>query len=129
MRDTEGIEEDECIAVWCAGEEWCAVTCTMKLIGNKWNPVIIDRLLKNEPLRFSELLDEIPEITNKVLSENLDDLEEKELIDRTVVEEKPVGVEYTLTEQGRSLESVIDCLDSWGEAYLKPAPTEEQSIC
>jgi DNA-binding HxlR family transcriptional regulator len=121
--------EDDCLAVWCDGDEWCAVTCTMEVLGKKWHPVIVHRLLERDALRFNELADDVGAITNKVLSDSLDDLEDKELVDREIVSEKPVAVEYSLTERGRSLEPVIDALESWGEAHLRPAETADESAC
>ena len=123
------VPEDECIAVWCAGEDWCEVTCTMNVIGKKWHPVIVDRLLDRGVLRFNELSNEIGGITNKVLSESLDDLEEKGLLDRTIVNEKPVKVEYSLTDRGRSVEPVIEALREWGQSQLCPAENESKSVC
>lgn len=123
------VPEDECIAVWCAGEDWCEVTCAMNVIGKKWHPVIVDRLLDREVLRFNELSNEIGGITNKVLSESLDDLEEKGLLDRTIVNEKPVKVEYSLTDRGRSVEPVIEALREWGQSQLCPAENESRSVC
>lgn len=128
MTGVTDIGEDECLAVWCAGDEWCAITCAMAVIGNKWHPVIIHRLLDHDALRFNELSNDIGGVTNKVLSESLEDLEQKELVDRTVVSEKPVAVEYSLTERGRSLEPVIDALAEWGKTHLRPAETETASI-
>jgi DNA-binding HxlR family transcriptional regulator len=123
------VPEDECIAVWCAGEDWCEVTCAMNVIGKKWHPVIVDRLLDRGVLRFNELSNEIGGITNKVLSESLDDLEEKGLLDRTIVNEKPVKVEYSLTDRGRSVEPVIEALRGWGQSQLCPAENESKSVC
>ena len=128
MQHTTDISEDECLAVWCAGDEWCAVTCAMEVIGNKWHPVIVHRLLKHESLRFNELSNEVGAVTNKVLSQSLDDLEEKGLVNRTVVSEKPVAVEYSLTERGQSLEPVIDALQEWGKTQLQPAENEVESV-
>lgn len=128
MQGRADISEDECLAVWCAGDEWCAVTCAMDVIGNKWHPVIVHRLLKHESLRFNELSNEVGSVTNKVLSQSLDDLEEKGLVNRTVVSEKPVAVEYSLTERGQSLEPVIEALADWGKTQLRPAETESESI-
>ncbi|WP_323192053.1 helix-turn-helix domain-containing protein [Halostella sp. PRR32] len=127
MSDTTEVPEDECLAVWCAGDDWCAVTCAMDVIGKKWHPVIIHRLLRRDELRFNELSDEVDGITNKMLSQSLDDLEEKELVDRTIVSEKPVAVEYSLTERGRSLERVIDSLEQWGKTHLQPPESEVES--
>jgi DNA-binding HxlR family transcriptional regulator len=88
-----------------------------------------DRLLEADSLRFNELLETVDGITNKVLSESLDDLEDKDLVDRTVVSEKPVRVEYALTDRGRSLRPVIEALEQWGSAHLRPASSEAESYC
>jgi DNA-binding HxlR family transcriptional regulator len=129
MRDTVEVPDDDCLAVWCAGDDWCAVTCTMDVIGKKWHPVIIHRLLQHDALRFNELSNEVGAITNKMLSQSLDDLEEKRLVDREIVSEKPVAVEYSLTNQGESMQPVIDSLEEWGKTYLRPAESEEDATC
>ena len=114
---------DHRLEVWCAGEEWCPVTTTMSLIGKKWHPVIIHRLLQHDALGFNELKREVDGISSKVLSDSLDDLEENGFVDRTVVSDKPVRVEYSLTELGRSLEPVIMAMRDWGSEHLKPPAT------
>lgn len=129
MSETADLSEDECLAVWCAGDDWCAVTCAMAVIGNKWHPVIVHRLLKRGPLRFNELANEIGGVTNKVLSESLEDLQQKGLVERSVINEKPVQVQYTLTERGQSLDSVIHALAEWGKNNLRPAPNQDESVC
>lgn len=129
MRETADVSEDDCLAVWCAGDDWCAVTCAMDVIGKKWHPVIIHRLLQHDALRFNELSEEVGGITNKMLSQSLEDLEEKELVNREIVSEKPVAVEYSLTERGRSLQPVIESLEDWGKRYLRPSETPEESAC
>ncbi len=128
MSGTADIPEEECLAVWCAGDDWCAVTCTMAVIGKKWHPVIIHRLLTHGPLRFNELSSAVGPITNKVLSNSLKDLQEKDLVERTIINEQPVKVEYELTERGHSLESVIHSLEAWGKTHLRPAESQEESI-
>jgi DNA-binding HxlR family transcriptional regulator len=125
---TEG-SEDECLAVWCADDDWCAVTCTMEILDKKWHPVIIHRLLEHDSLRFNELSEQIGPITNKVLSNSLKDLQEKELVDRTIVNDQPVEVEYALTERGRSLDTVITSLEEWGSAHIRPADSRENAVC
>lgn len=129
MAETTEIPEEECLAVWCAGDDWCALTCTMAVIGNKWHPVIVHRLLDQGPLRFNELAEAVGPITNKVLSNSLTDLGEKGLVDRTIVNEQPVEVEYALTERGQSLEPVIQALRQWGNDHLTPAESESASVC
>lgn len=128
MSNTAEVPEDDCLAVWCAGDDWCALTCAMDVIGKKWHPVIVLRLLRHEALRFNELGDEIGGITNKMLSQSLEDLEENGLVDREIVDEKPVAVEYSLTDRGRSLEPVVDALQEWGRTNLRPAESDDGSV-
>jgi len=84
-------------------------------------------LLQHEALRFNELSEEVGGITNKMLSQSLENLEEKEPVNREIVSEKPVAVEYSLTERGQSLESVIGSLEEWGKTYLQPAESRDES--
>ena len=119
-------DNTERLAVWCAGEEWCPITTTATLIGKKWHPVIIDRLLKNGPSGFNELKEDVDGISSKVLSDSLEDLQEKELVDRTVISEQPFRVQYSLTERGASLEPVIVAMGEWGAEHLRP-PEDEMS--
>ena len=129
MSETTETEEVDRLPVWSAQEDWCAVTTGMDVIGYKWHPVIIDRLLKHECLRFNELSREIGgAITNKVLSSSLEDLEEKDLVERSVINDKPVEVEYALTERGRSLKPVIDSLETWAVNNFQPAECKAESI-
>ena len=121
-------DSTEQLAVWCAGEDWCPITSTATLIGKKWHTVIIHRLLSNGPLGFNALKTEVGGISSKVLSEVLEDLEEKRLVDREIVNEKPVRVEYSLTDLGESLEPVIQEMAAWGETHLIEPADEESSI-
>jgi DNA-binding HxlR family transcriptional regulator len=119
---TRGVE------VWCSGEDWCPITSTATLIGKKWHTVIIHRLLENGPLGFNALEEEVDGISSKVLSDALDDLEEKRLVNREIVSEKPVRVEYSLTELGESLEPVIVEMRDWGSEHLVAASDEDSSV-
>lgn len=121
-------ENPDQIPVWCAGEDWCPITATALLIGKKWHPVIIHRLLENGPLGFNALKEEVDGISSKVLSDSLEDLEEKTLIDREIVSEKPFRVEYSLTPRGESLESVILEMRDWGQTHLVATDDREASI-
>jgi len=116
--------DSEPLEVWCAGSDWCPITTTATLIGKKWHPVIIHRLLENGPLGFNALKEEVDGISGKVQSDVLEDLEEHGFIDRTVVSEKPFRVEYSLTDRGRSLEPVIIAMRDWGQEHLT-APEDQ----
>jgi len=121
-------ESTEQLEVWCAGEDWCPVTSTATLIGKKWHTVILHRLLANGPLGFNALKEEVGGISSKVLSDSLEDLEAKQLIERSIISEKPVRVEYSLTEHGKSLEPVIQEMATWGQEHLTAARDKESSI-
>ncbi|WP_254538874.1 winged helix-turn-helix transcriptional regulator [Halomarina litorea] len=101
-------------------DEWCPITATAAVIGKKWRPVIIHRLLEHGTLGFSALQNEIDGISSKVLSENLEGLEELDLVDRAIVSEKPFRVEYSLTDHGKSLRPIIAAMGNWGLQHLSP---------
>ena len=113
-------DPSEQLPVWCAGKDWCPITTTASLIGKKWHPVIVHRLVESGPLGFNALKNEVDGISSKVLSDSLEDMEEKTLVDRTIVSEKPFRVEYSLTSRGESLEPVIEAMAEWGREHLQP---------
>src|SRR5262245_17093489 len=88
-----------------------------QLIGRRWNGAIIFMLLK-QTCRFSTLRDGIPGITDRMLSERLQELEQEGLVERTVVPETPVRIEYSLTKKGRGLAEAVDSLATWAEKYI-----------
>ncbi|MFX0117519.1 MAG: winged helix-turn-helix transcriptional regulator [Candidatus Hodarchaeota archaeon] len=100
-------------------EEECAVIQTLKIVGRKWMAFILSELLIEERLFFSDLLNNVrgktgKKISAKVLSKCLDVLEEKEILSREVVQEKPLRVQYFLTEKGIDLEIIFGALKGWG---------------
>lgn len=94
----------------------CPVATTLRLVGNKWKIQIIQRLL-DRPWRFNELHRSIEGISQKVLTENLRQLESDELVVRTVYPEVPVRVEYSLSEVADTMRPIIDAMASWGTWY------------
>lgn len=86
---------------------------TLDLVGGKWKLHIIHALARR-PMRFKELQREIGDITSRVLSKELKELEANELINRTVYDTSPVTVEYSLTKYGSSLKPVVTSLYEWG---------------
>lgn len=94
----------------------CPVATTLQLIGNKWKIFVVWHLLERER-RFSELLREIPGISQKVLTENLRALEKDGMIVRTVYPEVPPRVEYALSSLGRSMEPILQSMALWGGRY------------
>lgn len=90
---------------------------TQEVLNGKWKSSIMGALYKHETLRFTDLLRNIPGIAPKMLSKELKDLEMNHLITRTVYDTMPVTVEYSLTEHGRSLRTVIQAMSEWGSKY------------
>lgn len=93
----------------------------MELIGRRWSGAVIQLLLRR-PLRYAELRDAIPDISDRMLSERLRELEEEGIIARTVVPATPVRVEYGLTPKGRALEQALGAIGQWAEKWVEPAP-------
>lgn len=112
------VGSENCIASWCEDDEWCTVTCTAHILGRKWHPVIVHRLLEGGPTGFSALKRDVDGISSNVLSNSLSALEDDGLVDRSIVSEKPFRVEYSLTRQGELLRPVIQAMDDWGASYL-----------
>ena len=119
---------NERLPVHCAGEEWCPIQATAILLCKKWHPVILHRLLSEGPLGFNALKEEVDGISSKVLSDNLEDLADYDLLTREVVSEKPFRVEYSLTDRGESLEQIILNMRDWGRENLMEPTTEEEAI-
>ena len=92
------------------------VESALHAIGGKWKPLILWHLLE-ETRRFGELRRQIPDITQKMLTQQLRELEGDQLVHREVYAEVPPRVEYSLTDLGRTLESVLNVLCDWGKTF------------
>jgi len=91
----------------------------VELIGRRWTGAIVRALLSGA-VRFSELTESIPELSDRMLSERLKELELEGIVARTVLPETPVRIEYHLTEKGRALTPVFDAIGAWSYAWLVP---------
>ena len=97
-----------------------------ELIGRRWTGAIIFLLLKRT-CRFATLRDAIPDITDRMLSERLQELEEEGLVERTVIPETPVRVEYSLTKKGKALAEPIQAITDWAEKYVPLADSRTKT--
>jgi len=98
-----------------------------ELIGRRWTGAIIFVLLKSR-CRFAALRGAVPEITDRMLSERLQELEQEGILERTVIPDTPVRVEYALTRKGRALASTIDAIADWAHKWIpleEPAATAQ----
>lgn len=92
----------------------CPIVHTMTYIGGKWKPIILGRLV-NGAVRFGKLAVQIPDISRKILTEQLRELEEDGLIIRHTYNEKPPRVEYELSEIGLTIMPLLLAMTKWGE--------------
>lgn len=96
----------------------CPVETTLLFLSDKWK-VLIFRELLNGTKRFSELKRALSPITQKMLTQNLREMEEDGLVNRKVYPVVPPKVEYSLTDLGKTLSPVIDAMKAWGTEYQK----------
>ncbi len=95
----------------------CPVEATIQLIGGKYKAVILWHLMDNV-LRYNELHKRIPKATDKMLAQQLRELEKDGLINRTVYPVVPPKTEYSLTDFGNTLTPILDEMCKWGNGYL-----------
>lgn len=93
----------------------------VELIGGRWTGAVI-HLLMNGRMRFAQLRDAIPDISDRMLSERLRVLESEGIVERIVVPETPVRVEYELTDKGHALESALASVGKWAERWVSDPP-------
>lgn len=91
-----------------------AIRDTMDFLSGKWKIQIIGTLLRNDTMRFMDLLREVDGIAAKMLSKELQDLEQNALVKREVLNTKPITVHYSITEYGTTLKPVIEAIAGWG---------------
>lgn len=113
------------------------VEASLDVIGGKWKVVILCHLMKGKK-RTSELKRLMPEITQKMLTQQLKELQEDNIVNREVFNQVPPKVEYSLTEYGWSLKEVLDLLCCWGELHIEKkypnkcdvllSPVEEETV-
>ncbi|MDD3028168.1 MAG: helix-turn-helix domain-containing protein [Erysipelotrichaceae bacterium] len=94
----------------------CPVATMVEIIGNKWKLLIIRNLLVST-CRFGELKNSLPGISQKVLTDNLRQLEADGIVDRKAYPVVPPKVEYSLTDMGNSLRPLFKSMEEWGNQY------------
>lgn len=102
----------------------CPVKATMEIIGGKWKPIIL-YYLKEELQRFGELQRLIPHITKKMLTQQLRQLEQDEIIVRHVYHQVPPKVEYSLSKYGKTLKPVLESMAIWGTKHRLKYPNQK----
>ncbi|MEG1483532.1 winged helix-turn-helix transcriptional regulator [Clostridium sp.] len=97
----------------------CEIEITLEVIGGKWKSLIIWTLGLHEIIRFNEFKHLIPEISQKMLTQQLRDLEKNKLVNRKIYNQVPPMVEYSLTEMGKKLLPILNDMDKWGKDFVK----------
>lgn len=103
------------------------VEATMDVIGGKWKPIILCNL-RHGSLRPSDLQRKIPSISQKMLTQQLRELEKDQIVLRTVYQQVPPKVEYSLSEYGSSLVGVLDILCNWGELHVNHLKKQGKNV-
>jgi DNA-binding HxlR family transcriptional regulator len=98
---------------------YCSMELTLQVIGGKWKLIILHKLGKEGTMRFSEVKRSIPNITQKMLTQQLRELESDGVVRREVYPQVPPKVEYSLTDLGESILPLIGSLCRWGERYAE----------
>jgi Predicted transcriptional regulators len=96
----------------------CSIGFAMTVIGSKWRAIILWHILKTPPIRYGQLKKSIPNISHKVLSQELKSLEMNSLIERVAYATIPPKVEYLPTNKGKSLKNILTELCLWGKEYM-----------
>lgn len=96
----------------------CPLTVAQNVIAGRWKVMILWHLSQNEVLRFSELMKKLPDISKGILTRQLRELEEDNMVHREVYKVVPPKVEYSLTEQGQNFLPVLTAMQVWGKEIL-----------
>ena len=96
----------------------CSVEATLSVIGGRWKPVIIFHLMEDGIVRFNALKKSIPGVTQRMLTNQLRELEADGVVHREVYAEVPPRVEYSLTDYGKSLEPIMLAMRDWGAEHM-----------
>ncbi|PSL46702.1 HxlR family transcriptional regulator [Chitinophaga niastensis] len=97
----------------------CPVDVTLGFIGGKWKLLILSHLHQFDRKSYSEIRDNLPGISEKMLSQQLKELERDQLVEKKILALKPYRVEYFLSVQGKSLSPLYAFVSEWGIKYLK----------
>jgi DNA-binding HxlR family transcriptional regulator len=109
--------EDRLNKVSCSNYR-CEIEVTLEILSGKWKALILWNLSNHEFIRFNEFKRLIPEITQKMLTQQLRDLIKNGLIKKTIYPQVPPMVEYSLTPMGKELIPILDAMDKWGKNFV-----------
>lgn len=96
-----------------------AIQDSMYVLNGKWKIAILSSICIHNKRRFSDILNDVEGISNKMLSKELKELEVNQLVSRTVLNSQPISVKYQLTDHGMTLKTIINNLTDWGIEHRK----------
>lgn len=104
----------------CAGNPACCPRLheAVELVGKRWTGAILAVLLQGGPMRFSEIAQAVPDLSDRLLSERVKELEKRGMVDRRVAPSSPARVEYELTPMGRDIAPALEELEAWAHRWL-----------
>lgn len=97
----------------------------VELIGKRWTGAIL-RAMRSGCLRFSDISESVPGLHDRLLSERLKELEQEDVVERIVIPETPVRIEYHLTSKGMALDSVMDSISAWAHDWVVIDPDDSE---
>jgi len=98
-------------------ESGCPVESTLQIISGKWKSVILYHLMKEQVCHFGQLQRDLKDCSKRMLALQLHELEQDDVIKKTVYQTEPLVTDYSLTKFGQTLEPVIQAMEQWGESY------------
>ena len=114
-------QEVDALAAYCP-----AYTRAIEIIGKRWTGAILRSMLAGTS-RFSEMLAQVPGLSDRLLSERLKELEAEGIVERRVTPSTPVRIEYVLTEKGQGLGAVVHSVAEWASAWAEEEPTTKSA--
>lgn len=107
----------------CSDEAFCPhYHHAVELIGRRWTGAILRAMLHGEN-RFTDLAASVPELSDKMLSQRLKELEAEAIVERRVFPDTPVRIEYGLTQKGRELEQAVEVIETWADQWATRSPS------
>ncbi|RUS46869.1 helix-turn-helix domain-containing protein [Cohnella sp. AR92] len=99
--------------------ENCNFESVLEILVGKWKPIILSQLLSNGTMRFSELQKAIPDISKKMLTQQLRELEYHDIVHRKIYLQVPPKVEYWVSDYGKGMSGALEALNEWGISHVK----------
>jgi DNA-binding HxlR family transcriptional regulator len=102
------------------GEVYCCPQLheAVELVGKRWSGAIVYVLMQSGTMRFSQIANAVPDLSDRLLSERLKELEARGIVERRVHDGAPIKVEYELTQCGKDLRDALNELKAWGDRWL-----------